>query len=119
MFSCEGLAEIAAEDGALWLECGGDLQVFASGPTPGINDVEEMAVFALADLYEAASEPGISQCAIDVDGAIEVGEGAVVIVPCGKEVPFEGEAFGVAGRQFQAFVQRVAGLADTAETEFE
>ena len=88
-----GFAEVTAEDRALGFTGGGDEEVFAAA-----------FEVASADAGEAASQPGVAEGGIDIDGFVETVDGCAGFVLGGEEKAFEGDGFGVTRGEFEAAV---------------
>ena len=100
----EGFAQIAAQQGTIWLQSGGGLQV-----APAFDCA------ALANPAEAAAQPGVAERAVSGYGLIEGGEGGVNPVLGAQDEAPQGESFGIARRECQGFFQRLFGGVSAAE----
>src|SRR5262245_52381667 len=107
MLLVEGFAQVTAQQSSLWLDRGRNLQVFA---TPfGL---------AVANLAKAASEPGVAQSGIDLEGALEPADGFATVSLGGDEETLPGQRLGITWAQVKACGQCALGPRGAAVAEF-
>ena len=81
----ERFAEIASEQGAIWLQRSGDEEVIPAG----------LAV-SLANAAETAAKPCVSKGAVDGNCLIELSDGFSELASGGEQKSFRGPSLGVA-----------------------
>ena len=115
----ESFREIAAEDGALRLVEGGDLEVLEPGLRGNARADEPSALRPEAYFAQAAAEPRVAEGAVDCNGAIKIRERfGNFVLGCEQEA-FQRESLGIARHQFQAAVDGFECFVGAAEAEFQ
>src|ERR1043165_1656828 len=102
----EGLGQITAQRGPLWLKGRGHLQIFSSAVR-----------VALPDSAEAAAEPRIAKRSVDGNGPVEITDGFRNLILSAQKKTLQRQRLRIARRKLQALLQRVQRLSHPAKAE--
>jgi len=102
-----GLAEVAAQKGAIRLQRRGGFQI-----VPPLIDL------TAANAHQTAAQPAVGQRAVGGNRLVKIPAGLGDFVLRAQREAFQSQGLRVAGRQFQALLQSVQSRLGVSETEF-